>query len=158
MRIIHRRRILPWHAFVALAVLACADSTEPTQVTAAPASPAGCYDVRLGKWSGKHDSPDPPSPIVLLETIGTSFFEKGFRIAREHPGNTLTSFDTGRWSAYSPEHLEIMFAANGEIGVNLHLVWGWGDSTWRGTAEAFTDVSPGLQAVATVALVPRSCS
>jgi hypothetical protein len=67
-------------------------------------------------------------------------------------------FDMAWWSRLAPEHLEIVFTDGGYIGVRLHLVWGWGDSTWRGTAEAFTDVSPSIQARTTSTLAPRECS
>jgi hypothetical protein len=67
-------------------------------------------------------------------------------------------FDMAFWTRLSPEHLDLVFTDGGYVGVRLHLVWGWGDAHWRGTAEAFTDVRPSIEATATSTLSPRECS
>jgi len=56
------------------------------------------------------------------------------------------------------EHLDIAFTRDGYTGIRLHLVWGWGDGTWSGTAEAWTDVAPSIQAIATARLLAVACS
>jgi len=67
------------------------------------------------------------------------------------------AFDMAWWNLIAPEHVDVVFTDGGLVGVRMHLVWGWGDGTWHGTAEAFTDVSPSIQAVTTVRLSPRTC-
>jgi hypothetical protein len=135
---------------------ACAD---PAGVAMpAPASVIGCYALRLGTWSAPRDSPDPPPVVALLDSTGSYLLEKGKSLVRPHPLGSPMPFDMAFWTRLSPEHLDLVFTDGGYVGVRLHLVWGWGDAHWRGTAEAFTDVRPSIQATATSTLSPRECS
>lgn len=122
-----------------------------------PSSLTGCYTVSLGKWNAARISADPPPSIVLLDSIGVSLLEKGKPLARPYPLSAVFMFDMGWWIRPAPEHLEVVFTDGGFTGVRLHLVWGWGDATWRGTIEAFADVEPAVQASTTVSLAPKGC-
>lgn len=136
---------------------ACSSASGIVAPEPSPGSVVGCYAVDLGRWSASRDSRDPPTRIALLDSIGTELLEKGHQLARPDPLSASMPFDMAWWKRLESEHLEVVFTAGGYVGVRLHLVWGWGDATWRGTAEAFTDVSPSVQAVASATLSPRTC-
>lgn len=137
-----------------LVVAACSDTTGPTPIP--PLAVVGCYQVTIGKWSAPRDSPDPPGVVVLLDSIGTYLLERGRPLVRAHPLGTPMPFDMAWWDRRAEEQLDLVFSDGGYLGVRLHYVWG--GTTWRGSAWAFTDVSPSIQATATSTLVPRSCS
>ena len=140
------------------AAIACSSPSEVLVPQPAPSSVVGCYAVQLGKWSGPFESPVPPPAIALLDSVGTYILERGNMLVRPDPPTAPMEFDMAWWTRLESQHLEVSFVLGGLAGVRLHLVWGWGDGSWRGTAEAFTDVSPGLQAIATARLLPRECS
>ena len=133
---------------------ACSDTTNPTPIP--PLNVTGCYQVTLGKWSDSHDSPDPPPVLVLLDSLGTYLLEKGKPLVRPYPLGTPMPFDMAWWDRRAEEQLDLVFSDGGYLGVRLHYIWG--GTAWRGSAWAFTDVSPSIQATTTSTLVPRSCS
>jgi hypothetical protein len=145
-----------WIPFVGLcaAMLACGD---PPTAVPAPPSVVGCYDVKLGKWSGTRRTPDPPAKIMLMDSVGTYVLEKGKRLVRPNPATAHMPFSMAWWVRLEAEHLRVVFS-QGEAAMLLHLVWGWGDDSWRGTAESYTDVATQGGAYTTVILSPRSCS
>jgi hypothetical protein len=111
--------------------------------------------VTVGEWSDPHDSADPPEFIVLLDSLGSDVLEKGKLLVRPYPLGTPMLFDWAWWDHPAEEQLDLVFT-DGYVGVRLHYIWG--GTTWRGSAWAFTDVSPSLQATAPSTLVSRSCS
>ena len=133
---------------------ACSDTTGP--ISLPPLEVVGCYQVIIGKWSAPHDSPDPPRVVVLLDSLGTYLLEKGRPLVRAHPPGTPMSFDMAWWDRRAEEQLDLVFSDGGYLGVRLHYIWG--GTTWRGSAWAFTDVSPSIQATTTSTLEPRTCS
>jgi len=137
-----------------LSASGCSDSTGTT--VQPPLSVVGCYALTVGKWSGAHESPDPPSSIVLLDSLGTYLLESGKLLARPYPLGTPMPFDMAWWSRPAEEQLDVVFSAGGYVGVRLHFIWS--ADGWRGSAWAFTDVAPSIQATATSALTPRPCS
>jgi hypothetical protein len=140
--------------FMVATIVACTSATTVRVPEVAPVSVVGCYVVSMGAWSGPHESPNPPTTISLLDSTGTYLLEAGKKLVRPHPVGATMPFNMAWWSRLSPEHLDIVFTSGGEIGVRLHLVWGWGDGSWSGTGVAYTDVSPGVQAVASAKLTP----
>ena len=144
---------------IAAAVLvSCGDSGTGIVIRPAPQSVSGCYYVRLGKWSGPRESPNPPPAVELLDSLGTTFLEKGNSLVRSDPVSAPMPYDMAWWHRLDSNHLDVFFSAGGYSGVSLHLVWGWGDGSWGGTAEAYTDVGPSPQAIATANLAPKTCS
>ena len=141
-----------------LAVLpSCAPSRPPLGPTQRPTDVVGCYSTTLSRWSGPRLSPNPPSVIVLLDSLGTVGIESGERLARGYPLNAPSPFTMSFWRRLETEHLYIVFSNEGVVGVRANLVWGWGDDSWRGTVHAFTDVPPYLEARASIRLDPRPC-
>lgn len=139
--------------------LGCSSSSlvvGPPQPT--PSSAAGCYAVGLGGWNGPRESPDPPSVIALLDSLGTNGFEVGKQLARPDPRNAAMPFTASWWARPDPDHLSVYFSLDGIIGVRMFVAWDSGGGRWSGTAEAFTDVSPSTQAVSAVSLSPRPCT
>lgn len=143
-------------AFAALA--GCGDTRNPVVPQPSPGSVVGCYSTHIGPWSGPRESPNLPATIALLDSIGTNPLENGKTLARPDPINAPMHFSVGWWNRPESEHLDVVFSAGGIVGIRLSLVWGWGDGSWSGTAQAFTDVAPSIQAVATARLLPVSCA
>ena len=121
-----------------------------------PLSVTGCYQVTLGRWSGAHESSDPPRSIVILDSLGSYLLENGNRLVRPYPLGTPMPFDMAWWTRGAEEQLDLVFTDGGYVGVRLHFVWS--ERRWEGSAWAFTDVSPSVQATASSALSPRTCS
>lgn len=155
----HARRIPKRLLCIVVMTLAsCRSGSEPLSPTPAPANVEGCYSLILGRWSGPRTSPDPPSSITLLDSVGSVLLEREKLLARPNPISAPMPFDMAWWARLDAEHLDIVFTDGGIIGIRMHLVWGWGDASWRGTAEAFTDVRPTVQAVSTIRLDKRPCA
>jgi hypothetical protein len=136
---------------------ACSSPSEVLVPEAAPSSVVGCYSVQLGRWSGTVGSAEPPPAIALLDSVGTYLLEAGNTMVRPDPLTAPMAFGMAWWTRPESEHLDVTFS-HGEGGVRLHLVWGWGDGSWRGTAASITDVHPAIRAIATARLLPRVCS
>lgn len=138
-------------------VAGCTPSRQPLGPTQRPTDVIGCYSTTLSAWSGPRLSPNPPSVVVLLDSIGTFGIESGERLARGYPLDAPTPFTMSYWRRPETEHLYLLFSDDGIVGVRANLVWGWGDDSWRGTVHAFTDVPPYVEARARIRLDPRPC-
>lgn len=122
-----------------------------------PIDVVGCYSVSTSQWTGPRESPDLPSSIVLLDSVGTAVLERGEFLARPFPLGSASAFTVAYWRRPEDQLLYIVFSNDGYVGIRASLVWGWGDNSWRGTAHAYTDTPPFVEARATVRLQPRAC-
>lgn len=141
---------------IALTTIGCGHERALLKPAVAPASLAGCYTLSVGQWSGPKESSEPPTRIVLLDSTGTADGEAGMNLVRLDPITAPMPFPVAIWRRFDANHLQIAFAMEFS-GITLELVWGWGDGTWGGTATAWNDGPPGLEAVATARLHPRDC-
>lgn len=132
---------------------ACSEAT--TSTIQPPLAVFGCHQLAIGKWSAPRESPDPPGVVVLLDSIGSYLLENGKLLVRPHPVGTPMPFDMAWWDRPFEEQLDLMFTDGGYVGVRLHFTWS--GARWQGSAWAFTDVPPTLQAAASTTLVPRLC-
>ena len=132
-------------------ILAC-DTSEPSTP---PVSVLGCYELTITNWSGPHESPDPPTPVILLDSLGSYLLETGRTLVRPAPLGSNMFFDMAWWSRPTAEELDVVFSAGGYVGVRMNL--SWLGPFWSGRAEAFTDVAPSIQATATAMMRPVAC-
>jgi hypothetical protein len=151
---LHGRLIL-LAAALPFTLAACSDA-HPLEPTSPPLWPAGCYEVRMGRWSGPKSSPNLPAVITLLDSIGTAPFEEGMRLVRPHPVGAAFPFHGAWWKPLDPYHLKLLFSVDGVFGLQLELLWSLADGTYGGTAIAWTDTD-WPQAIATASLRPRTC-
>lgn len=70
---------------------------------------------------------------------------------RPAPGDTAYFPYLAWWERPAADTLVVIFTT-GYVGVTVHLVWR--TDGWRGVGEAFTDVSPSLQARSSAGLDP----
>lgn len=137
---------------VLLAVVIACDASGPT---APPASVLGCHSLTVTNWSGPHESPDPPTPVILLDSLGSYLLETGRTLARPAPLGTPMSFDMAWWSHPEREQLDVVFSAGGYVGIRLSLRWI--GPYWSGPAEAYTDVGPSVQATGVAVMRAVTC-
>jgi hypothetical protein len=122
----------------------------PTQPTsAAPELVTGCYQLTIGTWTAGHEAPDPPSVIVLLDSVGTFLLEAGRPLVRPSPVDTIAFGYMAWWARPVSDSLAIVFST-GYVGIRLAL--SWRGSQWVGRADAFTDVQPSIEATSSAAL------
>ena len=119
------------------------------------ATPPGCYAVTLGEWSGPREAADPPSVIRLTGELGDNGMSEGRTlVAGTDPADPLL-YPWSWWENPEPDSLALVFTG-GFVGVTAGLR-STGDDEWRGTAQAFTDVAPAVEAEASIRLRRVSC-
>ena len=132
------------------AVLGCRDHTAPQAVAPVP----GCYRLSLGSWSAPHEAPDVPSTIHLFDSLGTNLLEAGRLLIRPAADSTYFPYFAW-WERPRADSLNLVFTT-GFIGVRVSMTPH--NASWRGRAEALTDVQPQVQATATASLASSACS
>ncbi|MFI5311168.1 MAG: hypothetical protein ACHQQ3_08055 [Gemmatimonadales bacterium] len=139
-------------ALIAPCLIGCS-SAEPTGPGTAQLPP-GCFRLTLGSWSGSHEALDPPTFLILMDSVGADGLERGQRLVRAVPIVTRADYQWMWWSTIPADSLRLVFTG-GFVGVDVHLARR--DSTWQGVANAFTDVAPSTQATAAATLAPMFC-
>jgi hypothetical protein len=116
--------------------------------------PPGCYTLTLGEWSAPHEAVDPPSALRLTTTLGTDGMAQGQTlVVMAHPLRP-NPYPWSWWRRNEHGDLELVFTG-GYVGITLTL--GPSGDDWQGTAQAFTDIAPGLEARASARLDRVAC-
>lgn len=139
----------------AVLLAAACDAGTTTSHPSPPANVVGCYQLALGTWSASHESPDPPTTLILTDSLGSHLLENGRTLLRPWPDPSAMPFDMAWWSRSNDGALDLIFSLGGYVGVRMTLTWN--GTAWSGTAEAYTDVQPSTQATASATLTGRSC-